>query len=170
MSGQELLDKLGNPYEEQYCAVRNLPSWPDPSSPLHVALLLADFDTELCMNGMLGFLENSTGAYLDQTIEALRMVGAEQSATTLNQIREAMHRYGVSHERLRSGFNNTAEFQISSFSQLHPGIDEFSREAGRLAESLPLDDTSQQSVFPLLEAYLEHHSAQFLVELQQTVA
>ena len=133
MTGEELLNRIGNPYEARYCSLRQLPAWPRLTNPLHVALLLTDFDTELCMNGISGFLENSTGQFLDQTIDAFCLIGAEQTATILSQIREAMHSHSVSHQTLRSDFSGTAEFQITSFSQLHPGREDFAETVGQLA-------------------------------------
>ena len=169
MTGEELLKRIGNPYEEPILAVRDHPSWPNLSNPLHVALLLIDFDTELCMNGILGFLENSTGAYLDQTVDAFRLVGAEQTATTLSQIRDAMQRHSVSHQQLRSDFQGSSEFQITSFSQLHLGREDFAGAVGELANSLYVYDQSRESPFSLLEAYLEKQSAEMLAQLDATV-
>lgn len=170
MTGEHLLHRIGNPYEERYCAIRRQNSWPSLANPLHVALLLTDFDTELCMNGIVGFLENSTGAYLDQTIDAFRLIGAEQTAATLSQIRETMRQHGVSHQALRSDFHGSSEFQIMSFSNLHPGRDDFAAEVGRLAEALYLYDCSRESPFSLLETYLEKNSAEMLAQLESTVA
>ncbi|MCE9532239.1 MAG: hypothetical protein K8T89_14135 [Planctomycetes bacterium] len=121
------------------------------------------------MNGILGFLENSTRAYLDQTVDAFRIVGAGQTATTLNQIRDAMQRHSVSYLQLRSDFQGTSEFQITSFSQLHPGREDFADAVSELADSLYLYDKSGESPFLLLEAYLEKHSDEMLVQLS-TVA
>ncbi|WP_418936961.1 DMP19 family protein [Paenibacillus anseongense] len=39
-------------------------------------LLILDFDIELQMNGIIGFLENSSGAYLEETMEALFRIRA----------------------------------------------------------------------------------------------
>ena len=170
MTGEELLNRIGNPYEEPILAVREHPSWPNLSNPLHVALLLIDFDTELNMNGILGFLENSTGAYLNQTVDACRLVGAEKTATTLSEIRDAMQRHSVSHHELRADFDGTAEFQITSFSKLHPGREDFADAVDQIANSLYLYDQSRESPFSLLRAYLEKHSDELLSQLDSTVA
>jgi hypothetical protein len=169
MTGEELLNRIGNPYEEPMLSIRRHSSWPSLANPLHVALLLIDFDTELSMNGIHGFLENFTGAYLNQTIDAFRLVGTEQTAAILCEIRDAMHGHSVSHEQLRSDFQGTSEFEITSFSQLHPGREDFADAAGELADALYLYDQSRESPFTLLEAYLERHSAEMLAQLS-TVA
>lgn len=170
MTGEQLLNRIGNPYEDRYCAIRQQPSWPSLTNPLHVTLLLTDFDTELYMNGILGFLENSTGAYLDQTIDAFRIIEAEQTAATLSQIRDAMRQHGVSHRTLRSDFHGTSEFQITSFSELHSRSDDFAAAVGQLADALYLYDRSHESPFSLLETYLEKHSDETLAQLDSTVA
>lgn len=40
-------------------------------------IFIIDYDTELSMNGILGFLKNSTNKYLPQTITALKNIGAD---------------------------------------------------------------------------------------------
>src|SRR5262245_21592101 len=57
---------------------------------LQILFLIIDFDTEVAMQGMLGFLENSTGKYLPQTIEALGRIGAQRSADVLKRIQKIM--------------------------------------------------------------------------------
>jgi hypothetical protein len=170
MSGPELLERLGNPYEKKYHRVRELSDWPNLQNPLHVTLLLCDFHTELCMNGILGFLENSTGAYLDETIEVCRLIGAGQTANTLIQIREAMHEHSVSHHRLREDFANTTEFEISSFSDTHPGREEFAEAVCGLARTLYLYDDRGEPFDSHLEDYLERHSDEMLDQLESIEA
>src|SRR4051812_35052305 len=116
MSGQDILNDIGlKAYKQPLSAIRHHPKWPSLTAPLHVALLLVDFDTEVSMNGLLGFLENSTGAYLDQTIEAFRIVGATQRSQTLCRVREVMSRHSVSHLHLREPHCHTKGYQITSF-------------------------------------------------------
>ena len=169
MTGEELLNRIGNPYEERYCSLRRQSFWPELSNPLHVTLLLVDFDTEVSMNSILGFLENSTGAYLDQTIDAFRLIGAEQIATTLIQIRELMRKHGVSHQALRSDFDGASECEITSFSRLHPGRDEFANEVTKCAKALYLYDKSQSWPSSLLETYLTQHSDEMLAQIDSTL-
>src|SRR6266567_7671845 len=102
MSGQDILNDIGlKAYEKPLSTIRDLPTWPSLSEPLHVAILLIDFDTEVNMNGLLGFLANPTGAYLEETIAACRMLGARQTADTLQRVRDVMGRHALSHQRLR---------------------------------------------------------------------
>ncbi len=167
MSGQDILNDIGlKAYEKPLSTIRDLPTWPSLSEPLHVAILLIDFDTEVNMNGLLGFLENSTGAYLEQTIEACRMLGARQTADTLERVREVMGRHAVSHQRLREPHRHTTEYQITSFTELHgSSLDDFADEVSRLEDLLYIHDRSQESPFPLLEAYAEQHATKIQSEL-----
>jgi hypothetical protein len=169
MTGEELLNDLGvRIYQKPLSNIRRLPTWPSLSNPLHVAVLLIDFDTEVAMNSILGFLENSTGAYLGQTIDALHLVNANATAETLGRIRDAMSKHEVSHERLRSPHRNTTEYQITSFAALHgPSLDDFADEACRIADDLYIHDRTKESPFPLLETFLERHETEVLSEIER---
>jgi Domain of unknown function (DUF4375) len=80
-------------YEPPLSALReSIASCPES---LRVFMLIADFDTEVSMNGIVGFLENSTGHYLQQTIEAFELIGAHETASTLRQVDELLRRYGI---------------------------------------------------------------------------
>ena len=50
------------------------------------ASFLIAFDTELAMEGIFGFLENSVGQYAEQVIQAFRKIGDNQDADILTQI------------------------------------------------------------------------------------
>ena len=49
-------------------------------------IFIIDYDTELSMNGILGFLKNSTNKYLPQTITALKNIGADTDVEVLKKI------------------------------------------------------------------------------------
>lgn len=49
-------------------------------------IFIIDYDTELSMNGILGFLKNSTNKYLPQTITALKNIGAYTDVEVLKKI------------------------------------------------------------------------------------
>ena len=57
---------------------------------LRIPILIIDLDTEVTMEGMLGFLENFTGLYLVETIDALETLSAHKAAGTLRSI-ERIH-------------------------------------------------------------------------------
>lgn len=80
MTADELMQLLSGALDEPLLdAVRHEADFPCLTNTLHLAVLLIDCDTELSVNGLLGFLENSTGRFLGQTTEALRLIGCPQS-------------------------------------------------------------------------------------------
>jgi hypothetical protein len=134
---------------------------------LRIPILIIDLDTEVAMNGMLGFLENSSGLYLAETIEALESISAHNAAGTLRNIQQIMANYGVTVERLRGNFAGPQEWEITSFRQTHG--EELSRMAEHIgceAQKLDLCDHAEP-VFDLLEAYLEGRRGEFLAALEK---
>ncbi|WP_068774281.1 hypothetical protein [Paenibacillus sp. FJAT-26967] len=78
-------------------------------------VLVIDMDTEMNMNGILGFLENSTGLYLNETIEALDRMEAFRDANCLRNIRAILLAYGIHlHHAGRAGTNPRALYEVSS--------------------------------------------------------
>ena len=57
--------------------------------------LFLDFDTEVSINGMLGFLENSAGLRFPETIEAFDLIGASRTVAVLRDIETTLKRHGV---------------------------------------------------------------------------
>lgn len=53
---------------------------------IQAACFLIDFDTELTMEGIFTFLENSTGHYSPNIIQAFRMIGDDHDADILEKI------------------------------------------------------------------------------------
>ncbi len=145
-------------YEVPLSDVRNEADYPNLSNPLHLAVLLIDCDTEIDMNGMLGFIENSTGQHLNRTAEALKLVGAPKSASLLESVRSCMDRHGVTWQRLRNDFEGTAEYEITSFRELHgEGLDAFTEELDRLVGNFSLFNTlySPENAYAALCSYLD---------------
>ena len=91
-----------------------------------------DLYTEVHMNGILGFLENSTGLYLTDTVDALETIAAHDTAKTLRVIQRIMNEHGVTVERLRSDFAKVPEW-ITTFRELHGGeLSQMVHEARKL--------------------------------------
>jgi len=127
---------------------------------LRIPILLIALDTEVTMNGMLGFLENSTGLYLVDTIDALEAISAHETADTLRSIQRIMSEHGVTVERLRGEVNNAQLYQITNFLELHgeelvPMAEQIDREAGKLYLYRGNNSDPAEPVFDLLEAYLQ---------------
>lgn len=62
---------------------------------MRVIFLVTYFDTEVSMGSIFGFLQNYTGHYLMETIEAFHIIGAVDTANILSTIREAMIARGI---------------------------------------------------------------------------
>jgi hypothetical protein len=145
-------------YRPPLASVRDEANYPNLSNPLHLAVLLIDCDTEIEMNGILGFLENMTGRYLPQTTEALRLIGAPKCAVILNSVHASMTKHGVSSERLRGDFEGTTEFQITSFSEMHGDrLDLFTTEVDKLTNGLSIFNTrySPEDAYGAFCSYLD---------------
>jgi hypothetical protein len=66
------------------------------------------------MEGILGFLENPTGFYFTDTIDALEIIAAHDTAKILRGIQRIMYEHGVTVERLRSDLDQLQEWQITT--------------------------------------------------------
>jgi hypothetical protein len=134
---------------------------------LLIPILIIDLDIEVQMNGILGFLENLTGRYLTDTIDALHTIAAHDTAKTLRVIHGIMIEHGVTFERLRDDFANCQEFEITSFGELHG--EELSQMADLIdqeARKLYIYDPPGEAVFELLSAYLEGRRDEFAASLE----
>jgi hypothetical protein len=138
--------------------VRSETDYPDLRNPLHLTVLLIDCDTEIEMNGILGFLENMTGRHLPATTEALRLIGVPKCAAIFYSIQACMTKHGVTWERLREDFGGTTEFQITSFRKMHGDqLEPFAAEVAELAQRFSLFDTrsSPEDAYSALCRYLD---------------
>jgi hypothetical protein len=159
MSTDEILDSLAiQIYEPPLSKLReDLRSVPEV---LRIPVLIIDFDTEVCMQGILGFLENSTGFYLADTIAAMEAIGAHDTAATLRAIQGIMAEHGVTHERLRGDFDRMQEWQITTFAESHGEelsqmADLIGQESRKLYIYDRMHDREGEDVFVLLSAYIQ---------------
>jgi hypothetical protein len=174
MSADEILDDLAiRIYEPPLLELReDLRSVPEV---LRVPILIIDFDIEVTMNGILGFLENSTGRYLADTIAALEAIGGNHAAAILRTIRRIMAEHGVTHERLRGDLARLQEFQITTFAEVHgeglrPMSDAIHEEARKLYLYDSMNDREGERVFDLLEAYIERNKDELVSLVEACVA
>jgi hypothetical protein len=137
------------------------------AEPLRVAMLVLDFDTELCMNGILGFLENSTGLYFPETIEAFDKIGASETVSVLRAIEKTLKKYGITTSRLRGDFVGTREYQITTFRELHGDLGTLPNEVEQDAQRLYLyaPTGSGEPIWTLLEAFVERNRPELLAEI-----
>ena len=132
------------------------------AEPLRVPILVLDFDTELNMNGMLGFLENSTGLYFPETIEAFDKVGASETVSILRAIERTLERHGVTPSGLRADFAGTEEYQITTFRELHGDLGTITNDVEEDARRhLYGKAGTGEPVWSLLEAFVEKNRPEF---------
>jgi hypothetical protein len=118
------------------------------------------------MSGMLGFLENSTGLFLPETIDAFDKIGASETASVLRAIEKTLQKHGVILAELRADFAGTREYQITTFRELHGDLGTMPNEVEEDARRLYLygkPGTGEQ-VWSLLEAFVEKNRAECLAE------
>ncbi len=151
----EIINKIGlQLYKPPLSLLRpKLRSLPEE---LRILILLFDFDSEVHINGILGFLENPTGFYLLDTIQALDLISAHYTADILHSIDEIMQQYGVTFTNLRGDFENSQLYEITTFSQLHGDQSiEMSAQIEKEAQKLYIYDRTAENPFELLTTYLE---------------
>lgn len=164
-SAAEVIDALASlrfepPLAELCQELRSVPE------VLRFPILISDFDMEVQMNGILGFLENSAGRYLTDTIEALDAISARETAATLRTIQRLMVDHGMTFERLRAGSATLRPYDITTFSDRHGtelshAADLIDGEAGKLY----IYHADGEPVFDLLEAYLERRRDEVVAAL-----
>jgi hypothetical protein len=173
VTAKDLIEEAGRKlYKRPLSLVRVEAGFPDLNNPLHLIVLLVDCDTEIMMNGMLGFLENPTGRHLTATIEALRQIGAPIVAGQFQRVHDCMKRHGVTWERLREDFGSGQENQITSFRKLHGNqLDAFAAEVSTLGRDFSLfHPQSGESPFQALCAYLDGRVAELRKEIDRREA
>ncbi|RPI74662.1 MAG: DUF4375 domain-containing protein [Desulfobacteraceae bacterium] len=173
MTADEIIQDLSiKIYSGPLSVVRHEPDYPDLENPLHLIVLLIDCDTEVQMQGMIGFLENNTGAHLGATIHALRLFGALKVSESLEKVQQCMRRHDVTWERLRGDFEGMTEFQITSFHELHgETLDAFAQEVCDIAGGFELfNHESGEPVYDLLCAHLDLRIIRLREEIQKREA
>ena len=137
----------------------------DLPTALRTVVLAIDFDTEVTMQGILGFLENSTGLFLSETITAFEEIGASETARGLSDIRDFMIAEGISAESLRSEVNRLEPWQLTTFENSHPSVGEAAREQlVALGRKLRFDARAEGAM-ALLEQYVAAHLEELRIEV-----
>ncbi|MCM3268846.1 DMP19 family protein [Paenibacillus elgii] len=129
-------------------------------------VLLIDFDTELNMNGILGFLENSTGKYLNETIEALERIGAVRDSDAMKAIKRILENYNLSTGQLHRDLQDLEPYEINHFGQVHAITDdEFFEEIQHAADKLTFH-SQEENIFDHLLTYIEANKRSFVKDVQ----
>lgn len=120
MNAAQLLDELSvRIYESPLAEFRQDGRISDPSNPLSIVMLLIDYETECSMNGIVGFLGNSSGQRLPETIDAIRVIGCVDHAITLEQISATAASGGMTHNVIQQDRAGMKPFAVTSFAELH---------------------------------------------------
>ena len=130
-TGETLCEKLamelwGNSYDQ----------WLECDNFIQTASFLIAFDTELTMEGIFTFLENSIGHYAPHIIQAFRTIGANSDADALEEICRL-----APPELMRSEFLNGdhQEYEITTFQDDHEMTEEVEERIIELNEQLYLN-------------------------------
>ena len=144
-TGEELGKKLalelwGNPYEQ----------WLKCADFIQVASFLIAFDTELTMEGIFTFLENSIGHYAPYIIQAFRAIGDSNDADILEEICRL-----APPDSIRSDFlsGSHPEYEINTFNENHELKEEVTEKIIALNKQLYL--YSGFNIWELLVKYLD---------------
>ena len=143
-TGEALCEKLASDIHgvcEQYL---------DCADFIQTAAFLIEFDTELAMQGIFSFLENSIGHYAPHIVRSFRVIGDDRDADVLEEIcRLAMP------DIMRGEFLNKANgaYQITSFAGNHKIREETEEKITELAAGLYL--YNDFDIWPLLFRYLD---------------
>lgn len=114
------------------CKMEHWPRWPDV---IQVAYFIIAFDTELAMEGIFTFLENSIGHYAPQIIRAFRAIGDDHDADILEEICALCPPDVMRGELLEHCHQ---EYEISCFDEDHERKEEVAEKITRLAKGLYL--------------------------------
>jgi hypothetical protein len=137
------------------------------SSCFRVVVLVLDFDTEVNMQGMLGFLENSTGLFLVETIDAFDCIGARATSDVLRRIDAVLQKHGVTPSQLRADFAGATPYEITSFNETHGDLGTLPDEVEHEAEGLYVHARPGcgEDVWGLLDTFVETNRGDILSEI-----
>lgn len=144
-TGEELCEKLatelwGNPYDQ----------WLKCADFIQNASFLIAFDTELTLEGIFTFLENSIGHYAPNIIQAFRAIGDNTDADVLEEICRLAPPDVMRTEFLSGDYQ---EYDITTFDDNHELNEEVERKITELNKQLYLYNGID--IWSLLYTYLD---------------
>ncbi len=149
-TGEALCEKLvtelwGNAYDQ----------WLECADFIQTASFLIAFDTELTMEGIFTFLENSIGHYVPNIIQAFRAIGDNADADTLEEICRL-----APPDRMRGKLLNGdyQEYDLTTFHDNHELNEETEAKITELSKQLYLH--SGVDIWTLLFTYLDEQIEQ----------
>lgn len=168
ISASELIEHMcAGIYQEETYLLREKVILDKIPQLIRDCVLLIDLDTEINMNGIFAYLENSTGKFMDETIEVLKRIGAESDALTLNNIKKNLAEYGLLASNLHTNIQNLKEYQVSNFNQTHRNLDsELLNRIEQEAENLYIYN-QEENIFDNLFDYIEANKQHLIYELKE---
>ena len=131
-TGETLCEKLS--LEMWKCCKRE--PWSSWADFIQVAYFIIAFDTELNMEGIFTFLENSIGHYAPQIIQAFRAIGDDKDADILEEICTLCPPDIMRGEFLE---NDHQEYEINCFDESHELKEEIIERVEELERGLYLN-------------------------------
>lgn len=144
-TGEEICEKLAKDlWENDYSLWLECPEF------IQVASFLIAFDTELNMEGIFTFLENSIGHYAPNIIKAFRAIGDDKDADILEEICHLAPPDVMRGEFLSADHK---EYEITMFDDDHELNEEIIEKIDELDEQLYLN--IEFDIWELLYKYLD---------------
>ncbi|MBB3113964.1 hypothetical protein FHS18_006080 [Paenibacillus phyllosphaerae] len=158
LSSEAIVEHIAmNMHKNELVKLRDRETFVQLPVVLQDILLLLDFDIELQMNGIVGFLENSTGFYLEETIQALNRIRATKDFEIMTGIKRLLDSKGVTPMHLKENVNQLSLYQVTNVAVTHgDDLSEVLVEIDAYAENLYLYRDSD-NIFDLLFIYLQEN-------------
>ncbi|WP_426451963.1 DMP19 family protein [Paenibacillus sp. S-38] len=155
-----IIDHIGmNIYKSNYTKLRDKEIFIQLPVVLQDIILILDFDIELQMNGIIGFLENSTGTYFEETIQALFRISATKDFEIMKDIKSLLISNGINTLRLRENLIHLSQYQVTNSRNIHgKELSELLSEVASLADHLYLY-RDNDNIFDHLFSYFEKNKA-----------
>ena len=168
ISGEELINEIAlNLYSEENYHLTERNTLYKLPVVIRDIILVIHLDTELNMQGILGFLENSTGLFLDDTIETLHRIQAKEDHDILAAIKSILAQNNVSTQDLRNNVDNQMEFSITTFSETHSSkYDDMVSEISEVVDKLYLYD-GDRNLFDYLIKYVDKNKHDLIREFNK---
>lgn len=144
-------------YEPPLCKMRDDGRICEPSNPVAVLMLVVDFETEVSMNGINNFIGNSSGLFGNETVAALKTIGAQTQATLLERILRVAENAGMTHDAIQRERSGVGEYAITSFKELHG--DKWDAASAKISDIESEIDYSD--LMSCAQNYVQQHTEEF---------
>ncbi|MCM3131357.1 hypothetical protein M3629_01075 [Paenibacillus polysaccharolyticus] len=166
MSGEEIVGSVAmDMYRAEFSTIREHVS--ELPVVMRDMMLIIDLDTELSMNGLTGYLENSSGQHLKEVTEALIRSGNETDAMILQKVEQLLAEQSVTVGQLRENVERLSEHDITTSLQTHGAqIHELLQQVEQEGQHLSFKADNEEN-FDLLYQYVDEHKNELKQQLEQ---